>query len=94
MPDTFRPDPLGEHCRLVGAVVSIGGMEPPEAWTQLRQRFADFVALNSDTARPLHDRLVAAVVDGPPDAYFNRSTAHQVYAVQRTFLTTRARHWN
>jgi hypothetical protein len=74
VPDnTFLPDPLRTHCRLVDLVAGAGA-EPPTGWVALRQRWNDFLALDrrtiNDTSNPtpLHDKLIGAVVDGAPDA--------------------------
>jgi hypothetical protein len=56
---------LHDHCRLVEALAD-AGVAPPDAWLQLRDRLTAFVAL--DAAAPMRARLVAAIVDGDPDA--------------------------
>lgn len=67
MDNTFLPDPLSEHRRLVDAVAA-AGVPPPDEWTALGQRLTDFLALDSAASRPLRDKLIAAVVGGEPNA--------------------------
>jgi hypothetical protein len=61
--DPFSPgDLFAAHCRLLDTVTN-AGVTPPDAWTQLRQRFTDFINLSA--AGPLLERLVTAVLDEP-----------------------------
>jgi hypothetical protein len=48
-----------DHIQLVEAIADVG-VQPPEGWTALRQRHADYMALQF----PLRDRLAGAILEG------------------------------
>lgn len=96
MSNPFRPDPLTEHCRLVEAVAD-AGVAPPDAWLHLRDRLTGFLGWGD---APMRARLVAAIVDGDPDAdiaalrasaFAELQTAPKVISAVRTAVAARLR---
>jgi len=59
----LNESPYDRHCRLVKAVTA-GGVGPPQAWTELYERFTAFLSDKGDAA----ERLTQAVIAGDTDA--------------------------
>jgi hypothetical protein len=55
-------DPFYDHTQLVQAVTN-GGIDPPEEWTALLNRFNDYTGMQY----PIRERLTAALIDGTDD---------------------------